>query len=174
MYPSEVVSNFKTCGDLALCLSRLNSNSRLAVAISREYAHNNHLIRSSQFYCFESENIYEYDLTFLIRKESPFSEVLNKFIQRAIESGLMKKWRSGSQNRVTNKYIDKTGVYLSSKSFFGMLSIWGYLIITSIVAFMFEKFVYFKINAPNSSYIWKFVEVFFDGKRHFWVENVWD
>lgn len=39
-------------------------NPKLAVAISREHAHNNRLNSDRTFYCFESEIIYEYSLEF--------------------------------------------------------------------------------------------------------------
>lgn len=49
------------------------------------------LISNCQLRCFD-EVIYEYVLKFLIRRDFAFMKELNKFIQIASASGLIKKW----------------------------------------------------------------------------------
>lgn len=161
-----MLTHFKICNNLDQCLSRLSGNPKLAVAISREHVQNNRFISTSQFYCFESENIYEYDLNFLVGKNIPFSKDLNEFIRRVIESGLIKKWHSDSQIRIPNKYINTIHEQLD-----GVFLICYTMIVVVIFIFILEKIVYTKVRSPNTSRYWKFIEMLIDPDRHFWLEN---
>lgn len=161
-----MLTNFKICDNLDQCLSRLSGNPKLAVAISREHTQNNRLISASQFYCFESEKIYEYDLNFLVSKNIHFLKDLNKFIQRAIDSGLIKKWHSDNQIRIPYKYINTIHGQLD-----GVFLICSIMIVVVIFIFIFEKIVYTKVRSPNASRYWKFIEMLIDPDRHFWLGN---
>lgn len=135
-----MVNYFKICNNLDQCLSRLDGNPKLAVAISRKRAYNSHLTLASHIYCFDSEIIYEYDLKFLVKENSTIFANLNDFIQRAIQSGLIKKWRSDSQMiKMSCKYIQKVNGHLNLEQLFGMIVIWGIIIAHVIFVFLLER-----------------------------------
>lgn len=165
---------FKICDNLDQCLSRLSGNPKLAVAISRERAYNSLLILASQIYCFDSEIIYEFDLKFLVNKNSTILTDLNEFIQSAIESGLIKKWRFDNQMiKLPCKYIQKVYGQLNLEHHFGMIIIWGLMITFVFFVFLLERVVYRKVRSSNAARYLKFIEIAIDGERHFWLETKW-
>lgn len=173
-YPTELLERFKSCSDLDACLSQLQINSKLAVAISREHSLNSHLISPSQIYCFEkSEIIYEYALKFLIRKEFAYIEELNEFIRQASAGGLIEKWHKDSQFQ--HNYIHRPRTYfrLSMDNFYGTHLILLGLALAAIFIFLLELFVYKKVTKPNPSKFWMTVEFVIDPVRYFWLENRW-
>lgn len=81
-----------------MCLSQLHQNSKLAVAISREHAYASRL--PSQLYCFDKEHIiYNYALTFLVRKDFRYLNELNRFVRAASAGGLIEKWQRSFRTR---------------------------------------------------------------------------
>lgn len=169
-----MLTNYKICENLDQCLCRLDENPKLAVAISREYAYNSHLISPSQFYCFEkSESIYEYTLKFLVRANSTILADLNKFIQRSIENGLMKKWHSDSRIRTAETYTERVYGQLQLSGLQGIFIIGGILFALTIFLFLIERLVYRKVRTPNTFRFWKYIEIIIDADRHFWLDNKW-
>lgn len=168
VYPSDALMKFKICKNLDECLSRLIENSKLAVAISREHAHNSLFISPSQFYCFEkSENIYGYGLKFLVHTNSTFLNDLNEFIQRIIESGLKGKWHSDNQISNPKKYIEESYGQLKAEQLLGIYIIWIIGISVIITIYMLERLVYKKVRTLNASRYWKFIEMIIEPDRRF-------
>ena len=70
----------------------------MAVAISREHVRNSRLKLDT--YCFKKlEDIYHYELKFLVRKDFPYLNELNEFIRMAGATGLIEKWHSDGRIR---------------------------------------------------------------------------
>lgn len=153
-------------------MDRLNRDSRLAVAISREHAHYNRLVSGSEFYCFEKDIIHEYAVAFQICQNFSYSAELNKFIGMASSGGLIKKWRSGSYIHGGYKHTEKYGQNLLGE-FFGFFLIWvSILVITFFILFL-ERITYRKVRTPNTSRLWVIIELMIDSERHFLYKNKW-
>lgn len=164
------MKNFKICEDLDDCLNQLLENSKLAVAISREHAFNTAAI--SHIYCFEnSEIIYEYALTILVRKDFSYLKELNWFIEILIESGYISKWLTDYQNQ--SHFKSKHDIYRPTelKHMHGILSILMIVIIVAFAVLLLEKTVYKKTKQQNPSKFWIIIEIMIDPDRHFMLEN---
>lgn len=171
-YSSKLLEKFKICNDLDRCLSQVDGNPKLAVAISREHAHNNRLISNSKFYCFRnSEIIYDYALKFLVRKDFSYLAQLNSFIGMTSASGLIEKWHINS--RIKSQYTHSTKEY-------GILTIenigvtylgWFAIALCTILVFFVEILVHKMAKKPNARRIWKLIEMFINSDRHFWLKN---
>lgn len=76
-------------------MRQLEWNDTLAVATTIERVQR---IFGSMAYCFDNlQNIYEYSLSILMRKDFPLSNELNKFIQQASSNGLLSMWLKYNQ-----------------------------------------------------------------------------
>lgn len=173
VYPLQLLEEFHVCENLDECLSQLNWNSKLAVALSHEHAMNSHLISISQLYCFD-EVIYEYALKFLVRRDFAYTKELNKFIQMASAGGLIKQWHKNNKIRSMYKYEQEISLQVTAEKEFGFAIIW-LILMTSVILFaFFEQIVYKKARAPNPSRFWMMIDLIIDSDRHFWLENEWN
>lgn len=165
-----MLEKFHICDDLDFCLSQLDHKFRLAVAISREYSHNSRLTLACHYHCFEkSEIIYEYALKFLVRRNFPYFNELNRFIQMASSSGLIEKWRSTNQNPFD--YKEMFFGYLTFDYFLGIVILGSILWILLIVFIFVERIVHTKNREPNPSQFWVIFEMVIDPDRHFMLDN---
>lgn len=166
----EMIEKFKICENVIACLDKLNCNSKLAVAISRERALNSYSKLYSKF-CFEKfETIHEYPMTFFIRSDFVYLEELNKFIQMASANGLIKKWRV--DNQIQRQYgIENTYQKLKLDHFYGCLIIWCIILMIDFFILSLERLVYKKARMPNPSRFWILFEMIIDSDRHFWLED---
>lgn len=155
------------------CLSQLKHNSKLAVVTSHEHAMNSHLIAFSQLRCF-NEVIYKYALKFLVRHDFAYINELNKFIQIASASGLIKKWHNDNQIHAKFKYEREISEQLTLEKEYGFAIIWIVLQMSVILFACFEQIVYKKARAPNPSRFWLIIELIIDSDRHFWLKNEWN
>lgn len=176
VYPFKALRKFIVCKNLDICLSSIEQNSKLAVAISRKHALNSHSISSIKISCFEdSEIIYEYPLKFLTTKNFSYLNELNKFILMASSSGFINKWIKDQQistyfhSESQEKYYNQ----ITIEHFYGCLIILGCILIGIILILTLEIFIHKQTRKPNSSKYWKIIEMFIDPKRHFWLENKW-
>lgn len=169
----NLLKNFMICDDLDICLSQLNRNSKLAIAISREHAYNSHLISTSGLYCFNNfEIIYKYALKFLIRKNFAYQSKLNRFIQMGSAGGLIEKWRSVS--KIRSQYTNEKKLYgiITLGNFYGFFLIFITILAHLILLHLFENIVNKQAQKPNSFRFWLLIEMGIDPYRHFWLENV--
>lgn len=168
----EMIENFEVCKNPDICLSQLDRNSKLAVAISREYVWRIPSYLTSQIYCFDkSESLHSYALTFLIRNGSNYTQQLNTFIHRASMGGLVERWRSDSH--IQNRYEREEKVYnqFQLNHFFGS-QIFGILIVAMAVSALFlERLINAKARKPNSSRFWSTIEKLIDSERRFMIKN---
>lgn len=164
-----MLDKFQFCDDINLCLSQLDQNSKLAVTISRERTLN---FKSSSKFCFEyPETIYEYPITFPVRRHFPYLKELNKFIQMASASGLIWKWRV--DNQIQTDYTTKENTYqhLTLGNYYGFFIILCIILLIDLAILLLEIFAHKKARMPNPSRFWIIVEMIIDSDRHFWLEN---
>lgn len=174
-YSSKWLQQFIISDDskLDLYLSKLNENSRLAVAISREHARNFQRNARYELYCFEnSEIIYDYALKFIVRKDFPYLNELNAFIRSASGGGLIEKWRLN--NQIKTKYKrenqEEERVMMIMEDLYGPILVVGFLVIFIFLIFLFEFLVYKKKRTHSG--IWLYLEWAIDSDRHFMLETI--
>lgn len=154
------------------CLAQLIDDSKLAVAISIAHAYDSSPISPSQIYCFDgSETIHDYTLKFLVRKNFTYMNQLNAFIQMSSEGGLIKKWYSNSSGRTRDEHFKQLDKQINLKHFHGLLAVEILMKAFTICMFLFEKYVYMKMQMLQPHRLWVFVEMIIDPDRHFMLEN---
>lgn len=169
-----MLNNFKICTNLDECLSQIDVNPKLAVAISLAHASNSYLISSSQLYCFNNlDIIYEYAMKFLVNKNFTYFEKLNDFIGMASAGGLIEKWYSDGRIRAPYKHVERVYGHFLMEQMNGILIIWSIAVMIAIISFLNEFFVFMKSRAPNPSRLWIISEMLIDPDRHFWLESKW-
>lgn len=169
----ELLKNFVVRDDPNSCLSQLVRNPKLAVAISREYAHNGHLISNSRVHCFENfETVHEYALKFLMRKDFLHQSKMNRFIQMASAGGLIEKWRKSGKVLPKRQNLKRFYRTISMKHFYGIFLLIIILCVHASLLFILEIIVYKKAHERDSFRIWLIIEMIIDPYRHFWCENV--
>lgn len=163
------------CNDLIVCLNQLNSNSKLAVATSREFVRSAPKKMNFQFYCFaKPEIISAFPLKFFLHKNFSYAEELNDFIKAASVSGLIEKWRSDIRTQF-KEHTQGTGEFgrLTFDNLSGALLIIALLFLFSISIFFLEIVVHKQVRAPNATRFWKITEMIIDPDRHFMLETKW-
>lgn len=171
-YSSEVRDKFKACEDLDICMKQLESNSKLAVAISYEHASHGQF---SDIYCFkEPEIVHKHALKFLLPRNSSHLNNLNKFIKMTATSGLIKKWYSDSH--IQPKYREQvvSNNQITMEKSFGLFLILGTLLLLTICIFFVERFVHRRLRTLNPYRFWVLLEMCIDPYRHFMLENKWN
>lgn len=168
----EMIGNFEVCENLDICLSQLDQNSKLAVAISREYVRRIPSYLASQIYCFDkSESLHSYALTFLIRNGFNYTQQLNTFIRRASMGGFVERWRSNSNIQTRYEREEKVYNQFELNHFFGS-QIFGILIVAMAVSALFlERLIHTKARESSSSQFWSTVEKLIDSERRFMIKN---
>lgn len=164
-----MIEKFQICDDINSCLSQLDRNAKLAVAISRERTLD---LKSSSKFCFEyPETIYEYPMSFSVRQHFPYLRELNRFIQMASAGGLIMKWRV--DNQIQAHYNNKENTYqnFTMGNYYGFFIIWGIIFLIDFGILLLEIFVHKKVRMSNPSRFWIIVEMVIDSDRHFWLEN---
>lgn len=168
VYRSKHNASYFVCKDIDICLQHLKDNEKLAVATSREHALNSPLISKQKIFCFRrSQSIYNYPVVIQMRKNFPFAIELNEFIKRAVEGGLIIKWRWDSQT--TYKYEpDKVPLkHLTVEHMAGAFTAFFILGLCSIGACIAEQIVHRRARMRNAIRFWKIVDMLIDPERHF-------
>lgn len=143
------------------CLSQLDWNLKLAVALSHEHAMNSRLISISQLHCFD-EVIYDYALKILVQRDFAYTKELNEFIQMASAGGLIKQWHKNNKIRSKYKYEQEISPQITAEKSFGFAIIWLILMMSVILFAFFEQIVYKKARAQNPSRFWIMIDLIID------------
>lgn len=172
-----MLERFRICDDFRQCLSKLGSNSKLAVALSREYTRWIRLSSALQFYCFEKpEIIHSYALKFFLRKDFLYMNELNKFIKAASESGLIEKWRSyvNIQSINTQNSAERKSGLITLENIYGALGLWIVLQTLVLCIFLLEMLIHRQARKSNRvRRFWIFVEKIISPERHFMLKTKW-
>lgn len=154
-------------------MEELYWNDKLAVAASYTKFRNDRSLFTS-YYCFDRFNsFYGYSLKFLMRKNMDLINALNRFIEQAIESGLINKWLKGNQFEPFNEkppefqYIEAD----ISNYVIVILMCSCILLFASLILYI-EKFVDKKVRANNSARFWRYIEMGIDADRHFLLNDL--
>lgn len=157
---------------MSICLNQLNQKRELALAISREHVRSSHL--NSQTFCFgNSDNIYEYALKFLVRKDIPYLKKLNEFIQLASARGLIEKWHSHNNRKIqhSKKYNNISSRQLKIDHFKGVMIIYSVIMGFLFLTLYSERLIHKKARQPNPWRFWLIAEMFIEPHRLFWLET---
>lgn len=153
------MESFEIVEELDFHLKRLSYDDDIAVAVFHQYASYTHLTKGTNIYCFSHfEATQNYELKILMTKNFTFASELNRFIQNAVEGGLIKKWLMNEE--VIHKF-DQTDPYfipLTLKYLEGCL----YIVVGmySVIFFVAiaEQICYRKAKQPNVKKFWIYAE----------------
>lgn len=151
------------------CLIDLFDNARLAVAVSQRHAMNNPTLPESMIYCFaDSEHIYRYPVSMIIRKDNPMLDAINEHIQWAVEGGLLVKWFKDIQatfNRAIDENLGPKKLAIENIS----AALFGYALfgMFAVCAFIAEHIVHRAARRSGAGRFWKIADMLIDGDRHF-------
>lgn len=94
-----VLKHFEFCPNIEICLAELNTNTKLAVGLSRQHALNNPRISRSALFCFPmASNIYTYSVMMQSRQDFYLLDHINTIIDHMVEHGLIFLWNKQNQN----------------------------------------------------------------------------
>lgn len=169
--PHKSLQKFNICENLDVCLKRLDSNQRLAVAISLEQAQSSRY--ASKIYCFrKSDAFLAYSLQILVRKDFPFLEELNKFINAASASGLIEKWQTDNKARCDFKYPTDRFHQMTMDNFVTFFILWISLAIVPCFVFVLENVIFYMTHKQNPTKFSHYLELWIDGDRHFLLDDI--
>lgn len=154
VFSHKLLEKFNVCQNLDECLRRLDSNRRLAVAISLEHARNSRLIPASEIFCFANSNaILVYSLQILVRKGFPYLKELNTFINAARVSGLIDKWLEDTKIRADFQYKEVEFGRFTMNNFSAFFIIWISTAIVPCFTLFLENVVFHIARKQNSTKI---------------------
>lgn len=158
---------------MEFCLQQLHTNRYLAVAISLEHAQYTHLISKSKIYCFENpETITEFAVQMLVRKDFPYLNELNAFINKAKESGLILKWLNENRNHQIHKEMHEGYGQINTETFLIIFIAWiGLTFIPSLI-FVIERIVFHWAHKQNPTRISIFLEKMINSERYFLLNDI--
>lgn len=167
------MKKFRACEDLDICLKQLYSNRHLAVAASLKHAQNSRLIPASEIYCFEDlEKITEYPVQILVRKDFPFFDEFNTFINIAKANGLISKWLTETRVRPDYEFQEVHYDDFSIDNFGGFFVFWLTLFIVPMLVCVAETLIFRGAQKINPRKIFILLEMVIDGNRYFLLNDV--
>lgn len=146
-----------------------DENYDLAVGGSRQQILNGRSYSASSIFCFDqNEHIASYQPAMMVRKGFPLESKINEIIQDAFESGLFIKWHRNSERKLERAIPNEPPTELTLKDLrfaFVWILLGGYIL--STLAFISELIISRQMKQPSRSWIWAYLEQFFDGERHY-------
>lgn len=169
-YSSETLERFQLCDNIDVCLNQLKFKNDLAVAVSNEYVKISESFVNAEIYCFGNMNeMYEYDLKFLIRKNFKLFKKFNEFIGASQGAGLINKWLKLSQRRPKMRQSNRKLYIIEAHS--GWLIACG-MLLGATVTFFVEHLVYRNISKSKPTKLWKFFDFLINPNRYFFLNNL--
>lgn len=168
------MQNFEIFNDPNIYLSRLEWDSKLAVAVSREQLRNDESLSRLHIYCFENPNhIYEYPMRVLTTKKFRFLSQLNRFIKMTTESGLIGKWLKKIQFGQFGQ--GKTAPIYTEVD---MEVIWVLVVIIAILLLfstyvLYERAMAKRHKDKSNARIWRIIKMLIDPDRHFFMDDLY-
>lgn len=159
------LDSFHICDDIGDCLAQLAHDNKLAIGGSRQNILSSPFYSPSQVFCFNRlENIVSYPIAFYMRKDFHLKDKVNDIIARLLNAGFFEKFNFKSGK---NQMPDATLLPLSVSHISLALFLIGVGSLLSILAFVVENYVFGKMKQRINCKIWKYIEQFFDGQRHY-------
>lgn len=128
-----------------------------------------------KLYCFNNpNNIYEYSLKILMKKDFALVNELNRFIRYASDGGLIVKWLKGNRYNSNSEKLSKFSFSETNlNSLLFNLIIFCAVSTLSMIAFIVEILVDRNVQKKNCSTFWRYCQMFIDPYRYFFLENLW-
>lgn len=171
-----MIDSFSVCNDIDKCLDYLTSNDGddLAVGISRLHAATTSHFENHKIFCFDrSQNIANYSMSLLIRKDLELIVEINAIIRNAVEGGLIAKWHK--ENSVV---VRPDAGHIVSDSL-GMQYAWAIFyflyfpaIIVATAVYFVECYVARKMKQPRRLKLWRYLSQCLDAHRYMWKFNL--
>lgn len=159
-------------------IKSLKWNDQLAIAtshelsISRALFGSNHLDPRSITYCFDRpNNVYEYLLKVLMQKNFPYQYELNKFIQYALEGGLVVKWLKDYRFLAEKESIYEY-ITIDVKNWYAPCFIYLIMSTFSLFILISERIIHKKVRSTNAHPIWRYLEMSIDPHRYFFLQDL--
>lgn len=163
----ELVDKFILCDNTEACLSQLNLDQHLAVAISNEYFQNIPKIFKEDVYCLTEYGFSStHGLHFLLRNDTGLKSDLDRFILLANEGGLIFKWMADLSARQILKNEDIILREHSMKIMWSLGFICGSLILLATNVFLAEIIIHKQRARSYSQRFWTLAEQLIDPDRH--------
>lgn len=159
------MESYIVCADSSSCLDQLVQRGDVAVAMSRQNA----LATASDrdIFCFNrANNIRNYSMTLLMRRERVHTPKWNRKIQQTFEGGLIGKWLEDLQNK-KEKNSDGYIRPLTIEDMSGVFLLCGAVLSAAFIAFVLELIIHHKLKDRNSHRFWRTADWMIDGRRHF-------
>lgn len=174
-YSAELLQKFEIFKNPNVYLHRLEWDSELAVAVSREQVKNNESLSKLQIYCFENPNhIYEYPMKILTSKKFGYLNELNRFIQMSSESGLIDKWLKGSEFKNLGKEIYQSQYIKVDFDVFIVLVVFiSLMLLFSFYVFYVERSIDKRNITKSDSPFWRIIKIIIDADRHFFMYDLY-
>lgn len=161
------MDTFEICDEIDVCLNQLDSDRNLAVATSR--LHVRSLPLYENIFCFdETQNVYSYLNSFMIRSDFKDKSSFNHMIELAVASGLASKLKNDIRfhTKITTLSGQFGSIRLNDFYFFLCLINLPILILANLVL-LTEKLIFKKSHSVNGRSFWKFLEKLICGHRCF-------
>ncbi|KAG4079216.1 hypothetical protein HA402_004591 [Bradysia odoriphaga] len=168
-FSNSKIETFHICEDISECLVHLLHNNKLAIGGSRQNILNSPTYLQSEVFCFENlENIASYPVALYMRKNFNRKTKVDATVQQLFEAGFFDKWKRDSQLPRKHEMPYTLPLRLPVTHISAVLIfIIGVGSLMSILTFAAEKLIFWKMKQPNKHAIWKYLEQFVDGQRHY-------
>lgn len=173
-FSMDLLRKFKLVKNPTEYIHQLEQSDKIAVAVSRELSYLRPIFGNYNFdpfttiYCFEyPENIHDYWLKILVKKKFPLMNELNRFIQCAIEGGLVAKWMKDykSMKEKTLRYEYRT--MNEEILIFTAVIYWAMLSVALLILIIEQKIYEKMMQETNVAKIWRYIEMYVDPNRYF-------
>lgn len=162
-FSQEQVQGFEGCYNGDECLHRLQFEHDLAVAASR--IHVKTLSVQHKIFCFdESQNIHDYSITFLIRRDFPLKSQFVELFSRISSTGLVMKWKRDLIDRKWPNQLPEG--YFNFYPAFVFMS--GFLV-PSMALVAIEIYIFRKSHSESPGRIWILLERLVIGRREYFL-----
>lgn len=162
-FSQEQVQGFEGCYNGDECLHRLQFEHDLAVAASR--IHVKTLSVQHKIFCFdESQNIHDYSITFLIRRDFPLKSQFVELFSRISSTGLVMKWKKDLIDRKWPNQLPEG--YFNFYPAFVFMS--GFLV-PSMALVAIEIYIFRKSHSESPGRIWIRLEKLVIGRREYFL-----
>lgn len=144
------------------------ANDNLTVGGSHQQTLNSPAYTPAEMFSFDqTEHIASYQPKLVMRNDFSLKSRVDEFIHSAAEGGRFIKWDRYSQRkkeRIDSIDSDPTFYINDLKGYFVVILGAGYLM--STLTLFCEILIHKKMMQPRRRKIWRYLEYFFDGKRH--------
>lgn len=161
---------FHQCSSMNHCLRDLRRDENYDLAVGGFSQHLSHLpqFSAAELFCFDkSERVISYPITLIVKNEQ--KTIIDTIIRRLLEFGIIQKLKKDIQSKkIPNRIVDDEPSKLQLGDICGILLFaYGIGISFSILIWLLELFVNWKLHNRKAHRSWKIIERCIDGHRHY-------